>query len=76
MSGVPEGLIVTAEMHRPLDQIVPNYQDPQLTADQFTKWKWQDNYTRTFGIAGGGSLADGTVSIYVSIHQFGSKSLE
>jgi len=74
LNDVPNGLIVTAESHRTLVQIVPNYQDPHLTSDQFTQWKWQDNRTSTFGIPGGGVLADGTVSIYVSVHQFGSKS--
>lgn len=70
---VPEGLVITQDGERTLDDILAGFPDPDEAAERFQAWDWRANVVRAFHIEDTTTGDPGAVDgIYVSIHQFGS----
>lgn len=69
----PEGLVVSEERFRSLEEVAQAYSDPAATLAEFSAWGWQGNAYRVF-IPGNGAPAsvDGVDYARVGIHRFGN----
>lgn len=69
---VPEGLVVTQDGERTLDDVLSGFPARDEAAAHFEEWGWQGNVVRAFHVEGTPDDPEGVDGIYVSIHRFGS----
>jgi hypothetical protein len=70
---VPEGLVLTEDRARTLEQVSGAYGDPTDMMQRFEGWGWQGNVVRTFAAPDGAAPPlESTTYLSISIDRFGS----